>query len=235
MENLQVIESSLSEKHVIEILKKRKHTSQPKSDENIHGLFITLLPELIKAGYELPWITNVEIGNLHVEFGNSIMYRVRASGDRTPVSSTLSELYDEISDSVENNKGYLFELYGKTRGRTYFESCGLEKTHRGMKIPNERDKIVTSIDLLIDSLITHKVGDRIFGTAYWVGIRKKVVDIVGLSTDGASNLSRVAYTKDELRIKLKKIQSSVYFLIKAYHPDDYAVVLREWGFQKERF
>ena len=50
-----------------------------------------------------------------------------------------------------------------------------------------------------------------------------------------SSVSNIVGDKRQLKAELRKVLNSLVLLIHCNYPDTYKSVLREWGFQKEKY
>jgi len=72
-----------------------------------------------------------------------------------------------------------------------------------------------------------------YGLDYWTALADEYETLITSSKESAGNISIKASDKNILKTELRKTLNALILLIKANFPDNYAAVLRQWGFLKE--
>jgi len=100
-------------------------------------------------------------------------------------------------------------------------------------LPKGKAECLAGMRKLISGLIKYEMTDINYGLDYWTAIADEYETLTTTSKESAGNISRKASDKNILKAELRKTLNALILLIKANFPDNYAAILREWGFLKE--
>lgn len=89
--------------------------------------------------------------------------------------------------------------------------------------------------LTLEAITAQGFKDKKYGLAYWQDISTRYEAALTLSVDTDGNVAGLVSTKNEARKQIEKTLNALIHIIKGNYPDTYAAVLREWGFQKEKY
>jgi hypothetical protein len=183
----------------------------------------------------LVYITQGDFGNLVNNFSVSLGAR-KSTGSQRPEFTKKLELLDVAIDrDIENVKRYLEEKYGKVSAPSYYSQFGIIKEHDMYKLPIDHDDRKGALELLIPALTTHGFQTFAFGLAYWYDVLEKFNEYLTKSIDIDATVSGKVGEKNILKKQIKKVLNSLIKVIMGNYPEDYKNVLRNWGFQKEKY
>ncbi len=220
----------------VPLIKKHSTGSKPVTDIKIKDL-----AQVIASNWKLnPQITllwtepNAFEDSAHL-FDTSLDERLKTGGSRAVVTNDLKTLNVKIDRHIDFVKDYLKEKYGKENYYSYFPQFGIIKYGNSFILPPDHNKRSEAMKLLLQAITTNELQDRTYGLAFWQDISQKY-DLAlksTISTDGS--IAGLVKTKNEHRQQLVKTLNALIHAIKANYPDTWASVLREWGFQKEKY
>lgn len=214
----------------------RSKSYTPAADINLKSLAHT-----ISASWELNpqivllWTTRNQFEETTVAFEATLDQRLVTGGNRPVVTNTLAALDRTIGQSVAYLKDYLKEKYGKQTYLAYLPQFGIEKRGNNYTYPADRNRRSEALALTIGALPVHELQNQKYGLAFWTDLKTNYDAALqtAISTDGT--VADLVKTKNHHRAQLVKTLNALVHVIKGNYPDEYASVLRAWGFQKEKF
>jgi hypothetical protein len=220
-----------------DLMKSVKHTGNiPAKDLDLKDLN----PKVVAAWRANPQITLVGTTPDQLEtdsnaFDAELSQRITVGGGRSQVSNALAKLDTLMNNSVGYLKGYLNDEVGKDAAPSYYPQFGFEKVGSAYTYPRDRNKRSEALKqtlLAIDSL---GFGAKKYGTTFWQAIKTEYDDLLikAATTDGTV-AGKVA-SKNQLRAGIVKTHNSLIHAIRANYPDTWKAIIREWGFQKEKY
>jgi hypothetical protein len=183
----------------------------------------------------LIWINQSDLETLVTNFSTTLMLRKSSGGERPEFTKKLELIDKDIDRDIENVKRYLEEKYGKDSASSYYSQFGIVKEHKIYKLPIDHDDRKAALELLIPALTTHGFQNNTFGLTYWTGVKTKFNDYLAKTVDIDGIVSNKVGDKNLLKKQINKVLNSLIKVIMGNYPDDYKNVLRNWGFQKEKY
>lgn len=168
-------------------------------------------------------------------FSAALGERQETGSGRSSLSGELRNLDKAINKGASYVKGYLNEKYDKANAPMYFANFGIVKVGDDYVIPYDHNKRSDALVLVLAALITHGFGGEKYGTAYWQPIKTRFDQLLLLTQSTDGTVTTKVGEKNIHRVAIVKTLKALIHLIKANYPDDYANVLRAWGFQKEKY
>lgn len=220
-----------------ELSKAVKHTADtPEKDTDLATLGINVVakwkenPVLVLA-----W-TDVNIHNTNVNaFNNTLNERLDIGGGRKEITAKLATLDASIDEGIAAIKGYLVYKYEKANAPSYYPQFGIERTGSIFILPRDRNKRAAALPLILKAIETHGFTNEKYGTAFW---QQTMADYTALLREASGidgSVSTKVGAKNELRKTIIKTHNALIKIIRANYPDTYKSILREWGFQKEKY
>ncbi len=189
----------------------------------------------VNPQFTLLWITQAQHEANVNEYNNTLTDRKSSGGGRKEITDKLNMLDKDINLGIAAIKGYLVYKYEKSMAPSYYPQFGIERSGSVFIVPRDRNKRITALPLILAAVNAHGLGSEKYGTAFWQSTMDSYIDLnkQALQVDGS--VSSKVGSKNELRKTLVKTHNALIQLLRANYPDTYPAVLREWGFQKEKY
>lgn len=218
-----------------ETKKPKRKSSVPTTDNDILAVLLFLLPKWDEETYRLLWTTKAEITKTAEAYVSNLKNRKTSGASRGAVSSNLRALDDEIDEIIEHIKNRLYErLKSRKEAIARYREFGIVKD-RSYKLPTSREDRLGSLPQLIEALERYNFGDTTFTPEYWTDLYNRYKENMELARTTDGGVSSKVGSLNKYRIEIKKFFKHFHLLIKANHPDDWKAVLRDFGFQKEKY
>jgi len=161
--------------------------------------------------------------------------RLSTGGERKEKTGKLSELDALVDEGVTWIKGALVFKHGKKNAPSYYPQFGIVKHGTTFIIPRDRSKRTEALKLTLAAITTQGMATEKYGTDYWQQIINSynTLQEEAAKVDGA--VSGKVSTKNELRANIVKTNNALIHVLKGNYPDTWKSVIREWGFQKEKY
>ena len=214
----------------------RKVTNIPRTDVDLMDVSQKIHTSW-KANPQITliWTTEAQFGTLVTDYSNVLMERKTTGSIRPEVTLKAEALDVEINSSIEYIKGYLTEKYNKKDAISYYSQFGIVKTNKGYKLPADRDKRKTALAILLKAITTHGFQNNTYGLTYWTNIKTKFDSLFEQAGSIDSVVTDKVSNKNQLKTDVRKTLNAIIRAIRANYPDTYKSVLRNWGFQKEKY
>jgi len=183
----------------------------------------------------LKWTTVAKYKADVEAYNTALNERLSIGGERKGKTGKLSGLDVKVDEGVSFIKNALAYKYGKKEALTYYPQFGIIRKGRGYIIPNDRSQRTEALKLTLAAVTTHGLAAEKYGTAYWQEIINSydTLQEEAAAVDGA--VSGKVRTKNELRANIVKTNNALINVLKGNYPDTWKSVIREWGFQKEKY
>jgi hypothetical protein len=215
---------------------KRSKAYTPSADISLKDLATTVAANWkLNPLMTLIWTKQSVFEDTVNQFNTSLGQRLSTGGGRSVVTNDLKNTDQKVKDHTEYLKVYLKEKYGKDDFTSYFPQFGIVKQGSNYVFPADRNKRNEALKLTIEAIQAHGFAEKTYGLAFWQEIKDlyEVLLNTAVVTDG--NLAGLVNTKNQHRALIVKTLNALIHIIKGNYPDDYAAVLRTWGFQKEKY
>jgi hypothetical protein len=168
-------------------------------------------------------------------YEEQITAALQAKGNRSPLANNLQNMDKQIDKDLSFLKNYLDEAYGKANAPAHYPAFGITKSGKRYVLPTDRDNRSKALDILTEALVESPFKEKTYGLNHWSNIRNSYKSFVAQNIAIAQSLSSSVGAKKELKKEIKKVLNSLVLIIKGNYPETYKTVLREWGFQKEKY
>jgi hypothetical protein len=215
---------------------KRSKSLTPANDINLKDL-----ANVVSASWKnnpqitLVWTTQTEFDNAVAQFNESLGQRLTTGGSRASVTNELKNLDKKIGEHTEYLKVYLKEKYGKANFTAYFPQFGIEIIKSRFLFPTDRNKRSEALTLTLQALQAHGFAEKTYGLAFWQEIKDQYDSLLNTAVATDGNVAGLVQAKNQHRDQILKTLNALIHIIKGNYPDEYASVLRSWGFQKEKY
>lgn len=216
--------------------RKRSKANTPAADVNLKDLSADVLNTWKqKPEITLLWTNPAELEATTNAFTTSLGQRQSTGGGRASVTKELKTLDKTINVSTAYLKNYLKDKYDKDSSTSYFPQFGIVQEGKVYVYPSDRNKRLASLQLTVKALVANGLHDNKYGLAYWQDILTRYEAGLKLSVTTDSNVASLVSAKNEARKQIQKTLNALIHIIKGNYPDTFKSVLREWGFQKEKY
>jgi hypothetical protein len=216
--------------------KKRRTASTPAADQNLNDMTAIVSGVWLKnPDITLRWTTQAAFAETSGLFGSNLGERLTKGGGRASVTNELKVLDSIISKHTDYPKGYLKDKYDKDNAPSYYPQFGLVKQGSSFSFPKDRNKRHAALQLTVKAMAEQGFEDKKYGLAFWQDILTRYEAALQLSVTTDGNVASLVSAKNEARKQIEKTLNALIHIIKGNYPDTYASVLREWGFQKEKY
>jgi hypothetical protein len=179
--------------------------------------------------------TQAEFKQKVVDFNATLTERMSTGGGYSEISNKLKLLDKKIDSNMDYLKGLLKTKYGKESQVAYYPQFGIEKVGKSYQYPADRNKRSKALGLTLEAIVTHGFGADKYGTAFWQPIKTEYDALLKSATEIDGTVSGKVGTKNELKKYLVETQNSLIHVLKGNYPKTWKNVIREWGFQKEKY
>ena len=208
----------------------------PKGDDNLSTTTGTVSKKwLATPAITMLWKTSAEFALEAEAFINVLDERNLKGSDRPSVTKDLKTINKKLDEGIEFIKSYLVSEFGKANAGAYFSKFGIEKVGTGYRLPNDRDKRKNALKLLVPAIVAQGFEAKPYGKAYFEPL---VTDFNSLATDASDSdggVSSLVGNKNAQKAEVLLVLKSLIKIIEGNYPKTYKSVLREWGFQKEKY
>jgi len=216
-----------------EIKRTNKKRNIPIADIIISDLCHTVHTNWAKSTLTLEW-KSIEVFRANITAYDEALYAKKdSSSSRSPLSARTSEIEKEVVKTVEYVKSAIAQKFGKKGAIAYYPDFEIVKTSGSYKLPTGKPERLAGMRKLISGLIKYEMAEINYGLDYWTALADEYETLITSSKESAGNISIKASDKNILKTELRKTLNALILLIKANFPDNYAAVLRQWGFLKE--
>lgn len=183
----------------------------------------------------LVYITQAEFAAKATTYQTSVVNRIETDQTRPQITSRMRVLDKEFNLRATNIKSYVIDKYGKDVATNYYAEFGITRTGKSWKLPADRNTRVVALKSLLKALTTHGFQNNTYGKVWWNARISEYATLVAQAGNNDSTTSGIVGTKNALGLEIKDVLDSLVLVIKANYKKTYKTVLREWGFQKEKF
>ena len=208
----------------------------PNSDRDFADLAINVSVAWEKNPlFILIWLLQSEFKIKAQNFSDLVYQRKTTGSGRKSLTQDLALLDKQIEEHIGFVKHDLMEKYGRTEAPVYYPQFGIVRHGKIYIIPQDHNQRNEALGMLKAALITHGLGGNKYGSAFWNPICEQYDNLMKQALETDSSVSSMVGNKQQMKAELKRALNALIFIIKANYPDTYKNVLREWGFQKEKY
>lgn len=215
----------------------KKYTSNnPDKDSDLGGLTLMVEPAW-RANPQITLLfTDVNKYKISIDAYNSTLNeRQSTGGERKEKTLKLKDLDASIDEGISAIKGYLVYKYEKNNAPSYYPQFGIERVGSIFIVPRDRNKRQDALPLILAAVTTHGFTTEKYGTAFWQATKDSYDALLKEASTVDGTVAKKVGDKNELRKTIVKTHNALINVLKANYPDTYKNVIREWGFQKEKY
>lgn len=183
----------------------------------------------------LLWITPAQHKANVDAFITTLSERRSTGGGRKEVTAKLDVLDVSIDEGTTAVKAYLAYKYEKKNAPSYYPQFGIEHVGSNFIIPRDRNKRAAALPHTVAAITAHGFTNEKYGAAFWQATMESYNTLLAQAAAVDGTVAGKVGTKNELRKTINKTHNALICLLKANYPDTYKNVMREWGFQKEKY
>jgi hypothetical protein len=231
--NTKVSSTTENSAEIVKILRRRSNT--PQTDNDNLAVLSSLIPKWDETAMPIGWMPKSVLMKLHDDYNTLSASRNTKGASRKPISSDLRALDDEIDSSIEHPKNRLKERFRSPREAiARYITLGIVK-EKSYKLPTNREDRLKALDILLGGMNEYQFKDTDFGIDYWTDIKTRYEPLVKLARATDGTVSGNVGTLNQMRSQVRKFNNCFIHIVKANYPDSWKNVLRDFGFQKEKY
>jgi len=184
--------------------------------------------------FVLRWITVTEFEAIVASFGETLGDRISTAGGRQALTKKLVNLNSDIDTGIMLIKNFLVFKYKKD-AVSYYSQFGIEKAGRNYVLPRDRNRRKEALKLVVPAIEANGFTDDKYDAAWWQAAISSFNELSGSASTVDGTVSQKVSDKNELRKTIVKTLNALIKLLQANFPDTYKAVMRDWGFQKEKY
>lgn len=213
----------------------RRRGTLPMADLDLRDVAMKVSAAWKSSPLTLAYTTPDAFEQNVVDFAVLLDERMNLEASRRPLTGELADLDHELNSHVSNVKAYIAEQFGKPRSVDYYPEFGIVKVGKTYQLPIDRNERVAALERLVTALTKYSLNTQRYGVEYWKEAQARYTQL--LYQAGTTDSQRSARVKDknELKRDIKQVLQSLVLLVQANYPDTWRSVLRQWGFQKEKY
>ncbi|MBC7449711.1 MAG: hypothetical protein H7330_16800 [Hymenobacteraceae bacterium] len=183
----------------------------------------------------LIWITQAAYATKAAAFAAALKARNKAGALVPQQSRSFDEYDEEIRKGLNYVKNYISETYGEDSAESFYAEFGIKTRGTTHELPRAQAERADALEMLEAALVTHGLGARPYGTAYWEPIADGYATLTGKARKASANVSKLVGMKNEQVDDVEEVLSAMISLVDAQYrtPEARQAKLRELGFQRE--
>jgi hypothetical protein len=213
----------------------RRRGLVPLNDLDLRDVAMRVSAAWKSSSFTLAYATPDAFEQNVVDYAVVIDERMNLDASRRPLTGELADLDDAINTHLSNVKAYIAEQFGKERASDYYPEFGIVKVGKTYQFPIDRNERITSLERLVTALTKYGLSNQRYGVNFWKDLQARYVQLIYQAGTTDSQRSARVKDKNELKREIKQVLQSLVLLVQANYPDTWRSVLRQWGFQKEKY
>ena len=185
--------------------------------------------------FNMLWITPAQHKTNVTNFAAALNLRKSSGGGRRSLTFKVDDLDAKMDKGIVRIKSFLVYKYQKELGQSYFPEFGIVHKGGAYVLPKDCDSRNDALALIVPAITVHGFTDPEYGLDFWEAATVTYKTLLGQTTMVDGTVSQKVSDKNELRKTIVKTHNALIKLLQANYPDTYRAVMREWGFQKEKY
>lgn len=213
----------------------RKTPLLPRGDHQLAALSVVVAKYwLAQPWLTLRYVTAAAFQPKATGYEAAVASRTLAGSTRPIEADELLTLDHTIDTTLYRLKNRLIDKYDKKTAPAHYPTLGISKYQGDYMLAGDRPTRAAALNTLLAGLLTEKIGDGTYGTAFWTPIATRYNELVGHLTETDGAISKAVAAKDTQRAFVAQVLSSLVKALDANFPDEaeYRAELRAAGFQK---
>jgi hypothetical protein len=220
-----------------DLAKNVKHSgNNPAKDIDLNTLGLAVAAKWkLNPQITLLWVTQAQHEANVTQFSSTLAERQTTGGGRKEKTDKLDAYDIVIDDAISALKGYLVYKYEKKNAPSYYPQFGIVRQGKNFIVPRDRDRRQAALKLIVPAITEHGFDDEKYGAAFWQETSNSYTALLQQAAGVDGTVSLKVSAKNQLRKDLVKTHNALINILRGNYPDTYKAVLREWGFQKEKY
>jgi hypothetical protein len=168
------------------------------------------------------------------QYNSTLESKKTTAGKQSPLTGDLHEADKQIDKGIKQVKGYLKEKY-EERAEDYYASFGIVFKHKGYKFPRDREQRLAGLKMIVEAIEKEGFADKKYGKEFWNELYSRYDVKLETSSQTTGAVSNKVSGKNLLKEQLAEVLNSLIYLLRGNYRKQFKAMLREWGFQKERY
>jgi hypothetical protein len=190
---------------------------------------------LANPNFTLLWKKSSDFDNEVQTYATSLDSRLSTGSVRPGQTFTLKQLDKKINDAVTEVKVYIQKKYNKANAPAQFTRFGIVKENGAFIFSRDRNNRKAAFKLMIAAIAAEGFGAEEYGTAFWTALQADYDAALTAASNTIGNVSEKVATKNQQKLAIKKVLTSLLLIIKGNYPDTYKEMYRKWGWKKESY
>jgi hypothetical protein len=207
----------------------------PLADLDLRDVAMRVAASWKSSELKLAWITSEQFEQDAVDYAVLMDERLALGAGRKPITEELSQLDKQINTHIANVKHYLADAYPRVKALSFYPEFGIVRVGKTYQLPIDRNERANALERLVVALTKHNLQNQRYGQAYWKDVAARYQHLMNQAGNTDSKVSAHVRDKNQLKTQIKKVLQSLILLVQANYPDNWRNVLRQWGFQKEKY
>ena len=214
----------------------KRTTNNPTKDSDLNSLGTGTADKwLLQPQFTLLWITPAQHKTNVTDFAATLTQRKSTGGGRKEITKNLADLDKSIDQGIISIKNFLTYKYTKNNAPSYYPQFGIVRQGKNFVLPRDRNSRKDALPLIVAAIAVHGFTDAKYDAAFWQATTETYETLLGQATNVDGAVSQKVSDKNQLRKTIVKTHNALIKLLQANYPDTYKSVIREWGFQKEKY
>ncbi len=184
--------------------------------------------------FKLLYITQPEFDAMAQQYNSTLGSKKTTAGKQPTLTGDLVEADKQIDKGISQVKGYLKEKY-EERAVDYYASFGIYYKRSAYRLPEDREGRLSSLKLIVAAIEKEGFADKKYGREFWSELYSRYDIKLETSTQTTGAVSNKVSSKNQLKEQLTEVLNSLIDLLRGNYRKQFKAMLREWGFQKERY
>ncbi len=213
----------------------RRQAIKPNADTDKITVLANMLPKWDETILPVAWMKKTRLQTIYETYISLLQNRKTKGAKRGGVSGELSLLDSEMDVSIEFVKNRLAEhLRSKSAAFARYREFGIRKED-SYKLPSNREERIDALRMLIEALAQYNFVGFEFGADYWTTLRDRYVLLTQEARQTDGTVSGNVGDLKSIRAEVDRFNSAFVLIVRGNYPDTWQQVLREFGFQKEKY
>lgn len=160
----------------------------------------------------------------------------KATGSLRPgQSQTLDQFDKKVDDAVTEVKVYIQKKFKKDFAQAQFSRYGIVKDGSNYRLSRDRNNRLEAFKLMIPAIAADGFDAEEYGKTFWTDMQTNYAAALDAANNTSGQVSGKVATKNQQKIAIKNVLSSLLLVIKGNYPDTFKSVYRNWGWRKESY
>lgn len=190
---------------------------------------------LATADITLVWKTSGDFNTQVQDYATMLSSRKATGSLRPGQSLTLKQMDSRIDTAVKEVKVYIERKFKTDGAIAQFARYGIVKDGSMYRMSRDRNNRKEAFKLMIDAIAADGFTAEEYGTAFWRDMQTSFSNALTQAGNTAGDVSSKVATKNQQKIAIKKVMTSLQLALRANYPDTFKQVYRDWGWQKESY